>query len=312
MSRQANVKSLCLAFALTLDRRSGRRKAACAAEYDHSAIVRIESLITSDPVRRLLLAASLLLCVAASADTTKRLDIWGLGLLDNLTSAQALLARNYPHCAPVRWPYHESPTHPGEVIGGLAINPGLAHNDMGRLDLCPDSPGGEGLTDGVELRFAHPDVDPNQPLYFIEVKRVFPDIVYSDDKHVAAPFDSLRAQLIRKYGAPADQRQQAVASSSANLAHSLGIGPKVERHDYVVRYLWSKTGRLPAEEQENTICKCGGPYVEAEIEISRSPLTQPKNRTYVLSERLLLQDPDLAERQDAWNRRWLTGTAPPH
>jgi len=273
-------------------------------------MVNIEQLARSSFLRRVVLVSLLVLCAATTAEAVKRLDVWGLGLLSDLTSARELLARNYPHCGPVKWLYHESPTHPGEVIAGLSINPGLAHNDMGRLDLCPDSPGGAGLTDSVELRFAHPDVEPSQPMYFAEVKRVFPDVVFSDDKHVAAAFDSLRAELIRKYGRPTDQRQQRVASASSNLAHSLGIGPKVQRQDYVVRYLWSKKGRLPDEEHENPVCDCGGPYVEAEIEFTRSPLTLPKNRAYVLSERLLLQDPDLRERQDGWNSRWLTGTAP--
>jgi hypothetical protein len=191
-------------------------------------------------------------------------------------------------------------------MSGYAINPGLAHDDLASPGLCQDGPGGAGTTDSVDLRFAHPEVDAREPLYFMELTRLFPDAVYADDKRITHTFESLRAALFRRYGKPSDQHRAEVASSSANLATSLGIGRKVRREDYVVRYLWSAKGRLPPEEHQDATCDCGGPYVKAEIEISRSPETLPRNRYYVLSVRLLVEDPLIRGRQDGWNAQWLT------
>jgi hypothetical protein len=117
-------------------------------------------------------------------------------------------------------------------------------------------------------------------------------------------FDELRAELLRTYGRPIDERRERVASSAANLAASLGIGDDVAREDYLVRYLWAAKGRLAKTEHEDAACDCGGPYVKAIIEISRSPSTVPRNKYYVLSVILRVEDPDLRIRQDAWNAQW--------
>ena len=45
--------------------------------------------------------------------------------------------------------------------------------------------------------------------------------------------------------------------------------------------------------------------MKAIIEISRSPVTIPKNKFYVLSVTILVEDTELRARQDAWNAQWL-------
>jgi len=46
--------------------------------------------------------------------------------------------------------------------------------------------------------------------------------------------------------------------------------------------------------------------VKAVIEISRSPSTIPKNKFYVLSVALFVEDTELRARQNAWNAQWQT------
>ena len=73
-----------------------------------------------------------------------------------------------------------------------------------------------------------------------------------------------------------------------------------------MRYLWGLQGRLPAREFENSTCAdCGGVYVKAEIEMTRSPETVPKGKPFALSLRLVAEDPALRKRQEAWNAQWL-------
>jgi hypothetical protein len=63
-------------------------------------------------------------------------------------------------------------------------------------------------------------------------------------------------------------------------------------------------GHLPDVENQDATCDCGGRYVKAVIEISRSPSTIPKNKFYVLSVALFVDDPELRARQDVWNAQW--------
>ncbi len=246
----------------------------------------------------------MLIASASAAEAPRHPDVWGFAFDATPASAGELLERQYPDCRPARSVYHASSSHAEEVTAALDINAGLIHNDPAVSDACPDSPGGAGATDGIELLFLHRELDLAQPLYHVDTRRVYPDTVYAGDKRIRKPFEALRAELFRKYGKPTDERREKVVSSAENLARSLAVRPAAKREDYVVRYLWSRAGRLPAEEHEGSTCDCGGPYVKAEIEISRSPVTIPKNRYYVLSVRLLLEDPVQRSRQDRWNAQW--------
>lgn len=191
----------------------------------------------------------------------------------------------------------------GKQIAALAINPGLASHDPGTLSLCTHSPAGQDLTDAIDVRFAHPEVDRNQPVYSLEALRVYPDAVYAQPPRFRMSFDELSRELVRTYGKPIDERRERIASYAANQMKSLGIDKNVKREDYVVRYLWAKAGRLTDAGYEDAACECTGRYVKAVIEISRSPSTIPRNTFYVLSVKLLVEDPDLRGRQDAWNAR---------
>ena len=220
--------------------------------------------------------------------------------------------RDYRPCNPVRSIYHERPGDSGQITAGLSVNPGLMYNDIGAQDVCSFSPAGDGITDAIEAKFVHLDIDANQPMYSLEVQRLYPDVVYGHPARLRNTFEALRVQLMRMYGRPIDERREKVASSAASLAASLGIGKDVKREDYLVRYLWAaKGGRLVDEEEEESTCQCDGPYVKAVIEISRSPSTIPKNTFYVLSVKISAEDQSLRARQDKWNAQWLSGAPSP-
>ncbi len=135
---------------------------------------------------------------------------------------------------------------------------------------------------------------------------MFPDVVYLATPRLRNSFDEPRAELFRTYGRPIDERRERVPSAAADLAKNLGIDRNVKREDFLVRYLWALKGRLSDVEQEDATCDCGGRYVKAIIEISRSPSTIPKNKVHVLSVTLFVKDPELRARQDAWNAQWQT------
>jgi hypothetical protein len=243
-------------------------------------------------------------CGAARAAAPKQVEAFGIELGASPQWVASSLADRFRPCSIVRSIYHESPGQTAQHIAGLDINPGLTFNDIGAPDVCSYSLAGDGITDSIETRFAHPDIDRNQALYSIQAQRVYPDVVYSVTPRLRNSFDELRAELFRMYGRPIDERRERIASSAANLAASLGIGQNVKREDYLVRYLWAQRGRLPDIENQDAGCDCGGRHVKAMIEISRSPSTIPWNKFYVLSVVLFVEDPELRARQDVWNAQW--------
>jgi len=182
----------------------------------------------------------------------------------------------------------------------------MMYSDIGAPDICSFSPAGDGITDAIEAKFVHPDIGADQPMYSLEVQRLYPDVVYGRPARLRNTFEALRTQLMRTYGKPIDERREKIFSSAANLASSLGIGADVKREDYLVRYLWATKGRLAETEYEDASCDCGGPWVKAIIEISRSPSTIPKNTFYVLSVKIVVEDPAFRQRQDTWNAQWQT------
>jgi hypothetical protein len=243
---------------------------------------------------------------SGAAAVPARLEAFGLALGATPNAIGSMLGRDYKPCSPIQSVYHERPGDRAPVIAALEINPGLTYNDIGAPDLCSYSPAGDGITDAIEAKFVHTDIDPDQPLYALEVQRLYPDIVYAKPARLRNSFDSLRAQLFKTYGRPVDERRERISSSAANLAFSLGIGGDVKRDDYQVRYLWAASGKLVEQEYDDSTCRCDGPYVKAVIEISRSPSTIPRNRFYVLSVTISTENPALRARQDAWNAQWLT------
>jgi len=68
--------------------------------------------------------------------------------------------------------------------------------------------------------------------------------------------------------------------------------------------LWAAKGRLPDADREGAGCDCADRYIQAVIEISRSPATTPPNKLYALSLRLFVADTALRRRQDAWSAQW--------
>jgi len=241
---------------------------------------------------------------AAQGAAPKQAGAFGVELGATPNTVAEVLADRYRPCSAVKSIYHEMPGESTPPIAELDINPGLTFNDIGAPDVCSYSPAGDGITDSIETRFTHPDVDRHQPAFSIETKRVWPDVVYAPVPKLRNSFDEVRADLFRIYGRPIDERREHIASAAANLAASLGVGQNVKREDYLVRYLWAVKGRLPDVENQDATCDCGGRYVKAVIEISRSPSTIPKNKFYVLSVALFVEDSDLRARQDAWNAQW--------
>jgi len=228
----------------------------------------------------------------------------GVALGATPTQVAAVLARDYPVCQPARSIYHAGGREKEETTAALSINPGLSSRDIGAADLCAFSPAGEGVSDSIEGRFLHPSLDTDQPLYWLRTHREFPDFAYGKTVKPPNSFEALRAELMRRYGRPVDERRTPTVSSAANLASSLGIGRQVRREDQLVRYLWAASGKLAEQEFEDTSCVCTGRYVKAVIEISRSPAAAPGNRYHVLSVTMTIEDPALRARQDAWNAQW--------
>jgi hypothetical protein len=232
----------------------------------------------------------------AGAAQPKALSVFGLALGPGSESVRKTLTERYPRCAILPSVYHASSGYPSDAIAILDIA-------RGTLDVCRDGPPESEVEDSISVNFAHPAVDPNQPLYQIDFQRSYPDVMLGSPAKIRASFDKIRAELFRTYGVPVDERRERTVSASADLAKSLSLGQGVKREDYLVRYLWAERGRL-VDDREFTNCDCGARYVKAELEISRSPSTIPKNQFYVLSLKLFVRDAEIGMRQDAWNAQW--------
>jgi hypothetical protein len=280
------------------------RSAAAARGKIFAAIAAFRLQNPASVVRGVVLLAVAFGGGSIEAAAPKQTSAFGFTLGTSPHAAMALLKEQYQSCGVTQSIYHEVPGDSAQHTAALAINPGLTFNDIGAPDICAYSPAGSGITDAIEAQFVHPEMDRTQPLYSVEVQRLYPDVVYAQPARLRNSFDELRTELFRTYGRPIDERRERVASSAANLAASLGIGNNVKREDYLVRYLWATKGRLAETEYEDAACACEGRYVKAVIEISRSPSTVPKNKYYVLSVKLLVEDADLRVRQEAWNAQW--------
>lgn len=232
----------------------------------------------------------------ALAERPKALSVFGLALGPGPESIRSELTRRYPQCATLPSTYHTSSGYPDNVIAILDIA-------RGTLDVCRNGPAGSDVEDSISVTFAHPSIDPNQPLYQIDFERSYPDVVLGTPAKIRYPFDKLRAELFRTYGVPLEEYRERTSSASADLAKSLSLGVGAKREDYVVRYLWAEKGHLVGN-WETIECDCGARYVRAELEITRSPSTIPKNQYYVLMLRLFVRDAEMGARQDAWNAQW--------
>ena len=245
-----------------------------------------------------------LCCALVQAAPPKQTAAFGVALDATPEVVRTFLAQRYDRCNVARSVYRQRSGDTAPRTAGLAINPGLAAHDPASLTPCTYSPAGEGIVDAIEARFAHPDVDPQQRLYWLEAFRAYPDVVQTDPPRVRITFETVRSELFRTYGKPIDERRERIVSYAASAATSLGVARKVRRDDYLMRYLWAAQGRLREAAQDEAACECTGRHVEAIIEISRSPSTVPRNQLYPLSLRLIVVDPALRRGQDAWNARW--------
>jgi hypothetical protein len=248
--------------------------------------------------------AGVLACASGFAATPRQTAAFGIALDATPDSVKRFLPEHYARCNVARSSYRNRPSGTSPQIAELTINAGLAEHDPASLNPCAYSPAGQGMMDSVEARFMHPDVDPRQRLYWLQAYRAYPDVVHVTPPRVRTSFDELRNELFRMYGKPSDERRERIVSYAASTETSLGVVKKVRREDYLVRYLWSAKGRLTNTDSETASCDCADRYVGAAIEISRSPATTPPNQFYVLSLRLLVEDPALTRRQDAWNAQW--------
>jgi len=233
--------------------------------------------------------------VGARAEAPKEVSAFGLALGQTPAQVRAVLSARVPHCAILPSVYHESEGYTDDVTAILDVA-------RGTEDVCRSGPG-EDVEDELSAFFAHPSIAEKQPLYQIDWQRTFPDVALVPHSKIKYSFDKIRAELFRTYGRPIDDRQEKTTSSAADLATSLSLGKNVKREDYLVRYLWASKGRLP-DSRDSPDCDCGARYVKAELEISRSPLTNPKNMYYVLSLSIFVRDTDLGARQEAWNAQW--------
>jgi len=251
-----------------------------------------------------IVVAGVLACTSGFAAPPRQTAAFGLALDATPESVRSFLARRYAPCNVARSIYRNPSSGTAPRTAELAINAGLAAHDPASLSPCTYSPAGDGMMDSVEARFTHPDVDPKQPLYWLQVFRAYPDVVHAVPPRVRTSFDDVRNELFRTYGKPSDERRERIVSYAASTEASLGVVKKVKREDWLVRYLWAAKGRLPDADREGAGCDCADRYIQAVIEISRSPATTPPNKLYALSLRLFVEDPALRRRQDAWSAQW--------
>jgi len=248
-------------------------------------------------LRHLLVAASLALsAAAASAEPPKQLSVDGLAIGQTPDAARTILTKRYPSCALLPSVFHESTGYPKDVLAILDIG-------RGTLDTCRAGPAGRETDDEATLMFVHPSLASNQPLYQIDVQRSFPDAALVKNSKILYPFDKIRAELFRTYGRPTEERKEKITSAAASFERGLSVGGEVKREDYLVRYLWANRGHLDAN-LESATCDCGPRYVKADLEISRSPSTNPKSQFFVLKLRVVVRDSELGDRQDEWNAQW--------
>lgn len=247
------------------------------------------------------LAALLLIsCVEyGHAELPRQLSAFGITLGESPEKVTSTLGRLYSRCAVAPSIYHESEGYPPEVVALLEIR-------RGTLIDCRAGPAGADVADAISATFAHPSLSPDQPLYQLDVQRTYPDVVLEKQRRISYSYDTLRADLIRTYGKPTQERTEKISSTSADLAKSLEIGQDIRREDQLVRFLWASKGRIEAS-RESLACDCGERYVRADIEVSRSPSTTPKNQFYVLLLNIFIQDAPIAAKQDVWNSQWQRG-----
>ena len=234
--------------------------------------------------------------VNAHAELPRQVSAFGIALGQTPETVRMILGQRYPYCSLLPSVYHESAGYSADTLAILDIA-------RGTLDVCRTGATGREVEDSLSANFAHPSIDPRQPLYQIDVQRTYPDVALVRNSKVQYPFDKIRAELFRAYGKPIETRREKITSAAADLAKSLAIGVGAKREDQLVRYLWASNGRLDTDRYSPR-CECGPRYVEADLEITRSPSTNPKNQFYVLSLHIVIRDAELGARQDAWNAQW--------
>lgn len=249
--------------------------------------------------RTLSALGALCLCLGicqARGEAPKRFEVDGLALGQTPEAVRSVLAARWPHCAILPSIYHESAGYPNDVTAILDIA-------RGTLDECRVEHAGSETEDSLSVTFAHPSIAANQPAYQIDIERAYPDVAVVKNARILYPFDKVRDELFRIYGRPIDERREKITSAAADLATSLARGVGIKREDQLVRYLWASSGKLDADRY-STRCGCGPRYVKADLEITRSPSTNPKNQLYVVSLHVVIRDDDLGAKQDVWNAQW--------
>lgn len=242
-------------------------------------------------------AALLCLSVAlARAEPPKQTTAFGLALGQTPATVESILSRRYPGCGILPSYYHESPEYTSAVTALFDIA-------RGTVDECQGSPEATDAKDSLTVIFTHPSIAESQPAYQIDLDRNYPDPALVRNGKIVYSFDRIRAELFRIYGRPTEERREKIRSAAADLGKSLSLDASVRREDYRVRYLWATNGHV-SENLETPICDCGTRYVEAFLEISRSPSTNPKNQYFVLFLHVFIRDAELGARQDKWNAQW--------
>ena len=234
--------------------------------------------------------------VNAHAELPRQLSAFGIALGQTPETVRRILGKQYPNCALLPSVYHESSGYPPDTVAILDIA-------RGTEDVCRTGVAGREVEDSLSATFVHPSIDPRQPLYQIDVERTYPDVALVRNSKVQYPFDKIRAELFRTYGKPIETRRAKITSAAADLAKSLALDKNVRREDSLVRYLWAAKGRLD-ENPESPECDCGPHYVHADLEVSRSASTLPRNQEYVLTLHIFVRDAELGSRQDTWNAQW--------
>jgi hypothetical protein len=249
-------------------------------------------------IRYALVMALLCTCCAidACAEPPLQLTAFGLAVGQSPDTVRSLLTQRYPSCAVLPSVFHKSDGYPPDVTAILDMA-------RGTLDTCQGTPEGKDLADALTVKFVHPSVAESQPAYEIDAERAFPDPALVDKSKIRYSFESVRANLFRTYGRPTEVRRDRTTSSAADLEKSLAMDKGIKREDYRVRYLWADRGHVD-EDLEHPSCDCGPRYVEAFLEISRSPSTRPRNQFFVLSVHLLVHDSVLGAQQETWNAQW--------
>jgi hypothetical protein len=194
------------------------------------------------------------------------------------------LEQRFPDCPMTINGYRDESGKVTHVVASFEIEP--------LINQCGEETASTDVSEAVEARFAHPDVDSRQPLFALKVTRRFARPI--SNRLVRYRLSDVESGLIEKYGSPVD-RQQTRTVYSPDYVMKFGLkGRFTPTEKVIVRYLWAKAG---SANEKSATSDWGPSYVRAEIELENAKEVLPKGALYVVSVHIEAIDRVLDDRE---------------